>query len=405
MLYIDFQKQNNTNNNIPASAEIAIDTRYKDIRYKYISLSKLDIDTSNLFFMRCPLKSNQQYYNSSSKYLNKYSQDDGFYETKFSFIYYDTAHPTGEVIPFYYKSTEQQLHAVNFKSEISTPQNRTYNNFDPFFEVKNFNNFLGNLNDNIKHYLINNCGWSQTEADVLAPVFYTKDNVLYFNCLSDEQDNSADYIMVDDPTKIQSDNKKFCIGFSTNLSKLLLRPILKKTINNYDFVVFNSTGFSSYFEIILNQVKYKFLSFTNSDYFEYANDIRQLIISTNLSVQPLYNNIKQPEYELDNNYYQATISESILYKLQIDHNKESINRLIYSNNSITNNYSILNSINNNYFQIYISFVDKYNNIVQYQLPPQDNIYVQLAVWTDEPLDGFFGRKRGFSQIDNNIRPH
>ena len=36
MLYIDFQKQNNTNNNIPASAEIAIDTRYKDIKYKYI---------------------------------------------------------------------------------------------------------------------------------------------------------------------------------------------------------------------------------------------------------------------------------------------------------------------------------------------------------------------------------
>ena len=398
MLYIDFHEENNTNNNILAQANISIDTKYKDINYNYISLSKLDIDTSNLFFMRCPLKTNQQYYPSNAKKDGLYSQDDGYYESIFSFIYYDSTYTTGQIIPIYYKSNEQQHRAINFKSQPNT-QNRTYNNFDPYFEVKNFNNMLSNINDNIKYFLHNTIGWTQDDVNVLSPVFYTKDNVLYFNCLSDDQGNSATHIMVDEPTKIGADNKKFCIGFSFNLSKLLLRPILKKTINNYDFVIFDTTGFSSYFEIINDGVKYKLLSFSNSDYFEYANDIRQLIISTNLSVQPLYNNIKQPEFELDNNIFQASFSDNILYKLQIDHNKENINRLIYSNPSITNNYSILNNISNSSFQITVKFVDKYNNIINYMLPPGDNIYLQLAVWSKDPINGFFGRKRGFYQIE------
>lgn len=403
-LYLDFYNLNNTVIDIPARANIAVDTARSGIDYKFISLAKIDIDCSNLYLLKVPLQQPQQYNLSGT-----YKQDEGYYETIFSFKYIDYDNKDNNIIPIpiYFKSNEQTHHIISYTEDITTHK-RTYDNHDKYFEVYNLNNLLSSINENIRNYLVNTIHWSETDAKKYAPCFYTDGDTICYNCLSNDQDNDANHVMVDaigdlDDHLINEGTyayqRKFTIGFSKNLSKLLLRPIMKKNINDYDFVNFETTGISSYFEVEdTDNIKYKILSFYVNNAFDYVNDIRQLLITSNLSVQPLYNNVKQRSFKLDDNNFTCSLSDNVIYKMQINSNSFNINRLIYSQPSITNNYSILNRLSNTNFNITVQFVDKYNNIIDYSLPPGDQMFIQLCAWSDDPVNGFFGRKRGADQV-------
>lgn len=405
-LYLDFQKINTTDDEQPAVANVSIDTARSGIDYKYISLSKLDVDCSGLYLLKVPLQNPQRVNNTGD-----YKQSEGWYETVFKFRYYDYDNngDNKKELSIYFKSNECEHYPIPYEINLQLGE-RLYDNHQKYFEVHNLNNLCDSINENIRNFLVNVIHWSQNDAKKYAPCFYVKDDEIIYNCLNNDQNNDCNHIMVDDLNDLTNDlvsvvggtgyQKKFTITYSTNLSRLLLRPLMRKNINNFDMVKFSTTGITSYFEVQDVDTVYKILNFVSKNAFDYVPDIRQLIITSNLSVQPLYCNMKTKSYKLDDNTLTNTLSENIIYKMQINTNSFNINRLIFSQTSITNNYSILNKLTNTNFMLRIQFVDKYNNIIDYNMPPRDQFYVQLCAWSDEPIDGFFGRKRGYQQIDN-----
>ena len=388
LLYLDFNTTNNNEYEVNAESQIQL-TALPKTQFNRISLSKLDLTLSNLYFMKVPLVNKQVYYDSAHKQYDLYSQDEGWYETIFKFVYFDANNQNGVIKSIYFKSQEESDYKnIPYTSEtISGTEYRTYDNHNKFFIVKNLNNLLNNINENIKNYLKSLNDWSETEAKVIGPTFYTKENVLYCDCLYSVQEGSVNHSQVQKPS--EATGNSFCFGINKELAGLLYKPFLclHQEINGEEFVFLDNsiTGRVNVFTISLpssgEPIPYNICSFLNTDYIDFK-DIKTLIINTNLSVVPLMSNYNNKSFELQSKDIVSSVSEQTIFKMNIQDNAEQLFRLVYSNPNIRNNASGLINLTNTNYKITIKLLDKYNNIYDLKMEKGDSIYVQLLVFNE-----------------------
>ena len=381
MLYFDFDKHNSSDKKELAVATLSLSKNITNPNYDKIALSKLNVDFDDAFFCHVPLKENQE--------VKSGKQDAGYFETIYR-VYYKTnvngLKITGS-LPVYFKSIETTDYASVSYKEID-PTHRTYDNFNEYFKCNNYNNFLKSLNECILDALFaNNHGhldYFGENKKAICPTFFTSGNVLHCNNMSYYQTN-AEVVQKSTPDEVENTVNSFCIGLSANLGKDLYHPFLYSTIkiNNidYTFLDLNTVASSGTF-LEIDSKNYYITDFLNNDYYEYMNDITEILIHTSMPVATLYKNIKKQDFSLTTGEISSDTPADIMGRLCISHDREVISRISYSNTSITNNYSeAYPSIgSSNQFRVYISLVDKYNNIYPLYLLPGSSMYVQLALF-------------------------
>lgn len=397
LLYLDFNTTNNNDYDVKAESIIQMTAQPKT-QFNRIALTKLDFTLSNLYFMKVPLVNKQIYYDTAHKQYGKYSQQEGYFETIFKFCYVDSANPNGIIRSIYYKSEEESDYSnIPYKSEIiNGVEYRTYDNHNKFFTIKNFNNLLRNINENIKIFLTNTdtiTNWTLTEASTISPTFYTKENVLYCDCLYSIQEGTPNHKQVQKISDAVSDNISFCFGINKDLARLLYKPFLclNQIVDGEEFVFLDNslTGKVQVFTISLpsstpgaDPIPYNICSFLNHDYIDFK-DLKTIIINTNLSVVPLMANYNNKSYELQSTDIISSFNEQTLFKFNINDNAEQIFRLTYSNPNIRSNSSGLINLTNTTYSINIKVLDKYNNVYDIPLQKGDNIYCQLLVFNEK----------------------
>lgn len=380
MLYFDFDYYNKTDTKQFASANLSLSKNITNPNYNKIALSKLNIDFEDSFFCHVPLKLNQEVIGGK--------QNAGYFQTIYNVYYYTKISGTVKsgVVPVYYKSLETNDYTnIPFEGNASY---RTYDNFNEYFKCNNYNSFLKSLNDTIMHSLCDaDKGNLTMDYKAIVPTFFTSSNILHCNNMSSYQ-TSALYKQKSTPAEVDTTDNAFCIGISLELGQNLYHPFLYTTLTISDekFVFLNlDTIASSGTYITIDSRDYYITDFQNTDYYEYMNDITEILIHTNMPVATLFKNIKKSSYSLTDGEISSDIPADILWRLCINHDREAISRLSYSNNAITNNYSeAYQGIGSNtQFRVYVSLVDKYNNIYPLHLLPHRSMYVQLALFNTD----------------------
>lgn len=384
MLYFDFDTHNNTDDKILASSTLSLSKNISETNFNHIALSKLTIDFNDSFFCHVPLLENQEI-----KTSGPYQQSQGYFQTIYNIYYYTKINGTVKsgVFPIYFKSIEKNTYASVNKIE-TTPGFATYDNFNSYFEVKNYNNFLKSVNIMLKYCLCDaNYGNLTSTYEDIVPTFFTGSNILHSINLSNYQEDAV-ITQKSLPSEVDASDNCFCVGISKTLGENIYHPFLYTTlkINNEDFTFLNLDVLISKLNYItIGNNKYFLTDYENTDFYEYMNDIQEILIHTNMPVSTLYKTSKKPSYVLTSQDLNDDIAPDILLRLVIDHDRERLSRITYSNPSITNNFSqaYSNIGSSTYFRVYVSMVDKYNNIYPLYLKPNASMYIQMALFNKD----------------------
>lgn len=393
MLYLDFNKTS-TNTNKDTTSFIDIQTNLPT-DFSKLSVSKADLSLS-IPFMTVNIQNPQTYYTTGSEQYRHYSQDNGYYQVKDYKIFYcdydkitDPNNPVARYVErdIYFKNEEFINNNIGEKDAGSG--NKIYDNFNNYFVINHFNSFLKSLNENI-NLLLYDIWNDQTDADNLQTLFYTDTNNT-LNCfmLLNNQTGTHNHCLVDNITSAITDTtgKKFCLGFSKPLYDLLLSPFTynKETYNGTDYYFVNNglVGRGSVFNIQYSTYSYDLIELQNKYYIDYAPTFTSIVLVFNSTVSPLTVNIRKKDFIFnDDTSGDDTLSNiPIIQKFQLNRNTEQIYKLVYSNTSITNNYSSINSLNLQRLQLKLMIQDKFGYL--YDLNFNNNneyIYVQLAVF-------------------------
>lgn len=395
MLYFDFDTHNNTDDKILASSTLSLSKNISETNFNRIALSKLAIDFNDSFFCHVPLKEKQAVLTTGP-----YQQSQGYFQTIYN-VYYcvNKAGTIKEgVFPIFYKSIEKDTwNTVNKETDPSSIPGfeiATFDNFNSYFEVKNYNSFLKSVNQVIKYVLCDSSkGNLGTAYEKICPTFYTASNVLHSINLSsfvDTPETAAEYVQVSTPDECKSTQNTFCLGLSKILGENIYHPFLYTTLTisglyneTEKFTFLNLDVIMSKLEyIVVEDKRYYLTDYQNTDFYEYMNDIQEILIHTNMPVATLYKNSKKPSFVLNSQDISEDISSNIILRLVIDHDRERLSKITYSNPSITNNFSqaYSNIGSSTYFRVYVSMVDKYNNIYPLYLKPNASMYIQMALF-------------------------
>ena len=391
MLYLDFNKTGAETNNINKSVRCIINPQnYLPQDYTKIAVSKMDL-CLNIPFMTVELQNPQIHYlntDSTTKQYGKYSQDDGYYQLKNFKIYYadyNNGAMRYETRDIYFKNYEFEKNNIETR-DTTTPNLKYYNNFNNYFIINHFNSFCKSINENIKNLLYDM--WNDlTDASNLQTLFYT-DNNNKLSCfmLLDNQTGSHQHVLINDPTDIGTDTKKFVLGFSKELYELLLSPFTynKFSYNNEEYYApdNNLVGKGSVFNIQYSTYSYDLIELNNIYYIDYAPTFTSLLITFNSTVSPLTVNVKTKNFILNDEGGDATLLNiPVIQKFQLNRSTEQLYKLVFSNSSITNNYSSINNMNLQRLELAVYAQDKFG--YNYELQFNNNneyIYVQLCVF-------------------------
>lgn len=417
--YLDFEHINLKEDNVKAEAIINLSRNIPKNNYNKCAISKLDLDVGdNWYFQRVPLKQPQTYKNSST-YIDAYNMkdssnnyiynhDNGYFETKYKFCVVKKS--GGNLVfteyPILYKSTE-----VNYNNNIpykstSTPGDYIYDNFNEYFVSYNANNFLSSINECIRVILTKEFTLTNNQYINLLPQFFTDDKKLTYSYFSYSGNNdmqnafpSSLPLLVSFPEEVDAgvypDNVKhpsptlFCIGFNKLVNNLLYHGLVSKKYdttytslnNDYYFLKLDQT-----LEVALsipdindNSKRYNISSQYVNEFYD-MGDIKILTIQGSLPVAPLYTITKMKDYLLDNNNSkESDVQSDIMFKMSINNNTLVPTRFIFSQPSITNNYSsLVGGLNNTNYYIHISYIDKYGNNYDCMLSQGDKIFLSVA---------------------------
>lgn len=386
MIYLDFNKTNSDNND--TTCNIDIQTQLPT-NFTKLAVTKADL-TVNIPFFTVPLVNPQYHYDLVNKNYNLYSQDEGYYETPYSIYYcdYNNNSIRHEERKIYFKNYEfVDNDKVNSKDNDNNY--KIYDNFNNYFVINHFNSFLKSINENINKLLFDM--WhSKEDADNLQTLFNTdNNNTLNIFMLSNYQTEGT-HILVDNPEDAQTDNtgKKFCLGFNKALYDLLLSPFVynKYSYNNIEYFSPNNglVGKGTIFNISLGENKdYDMIELHNNYYIDYIPTFTSIVISFNSNVSPLTVNVRNKNFIYnDKNIADTSLSNiPIIQKFQLNRNTEQIYKLVYNNNSITNNYSSINNLNLQRLTLKIYLQDKYGYLYETKFNNDNEyIYIQLAVF-------------------------
>lgn len=415
--YLDFEHINLKEKNVKAEAIINLSRNIPKNNYSKCAISKLDIDVGdNWYFQRVPLNQPQIYKNSST-YIGAYNMkdgngnyiynhDNGYFETKYKFSIFFKL-PGGSLVfyeyPILYKSSEvQYTNNIPYKT-TSNPGEYIYDNFNEYFISYNANNFLSSINECIRVIFNKLFTPNNNQYINLLPQFYTDDTKLTYSYFSYSGNNNMqkDFpsslpLLVSNPSDVNNGNYPnhpntilFCIGFNKLVKNLLFHGLVTKK---------QMIGNTDYYFLKLDQTLEVALSIpdinntgTNDKYYnissQYVNefydmgDIKLLTIQGSLPVAPLYTITKMKDYILDSNdnNKESDVQSDIMFKMSINNNTLVPTRFIFSQPSITNNFSsLIGGLNNTNYYVHICYVDKYGNNYDCMLSQGDKLFLSVA---------------------------
>lgn len=384
--YIDLETSNNGNEKLIDCDMEANFSSNIPTEYNRISVQKLNISCSAMHFMSVPIKQPQEH--------NNLKQDLGYFETiyslKFIFGNENETEITEITAPiWFYNSEIQNFNYDSIQYQLETTTKRVYDNRNDYFKINNLNTLLKCINSTIKEVLVEyyrdlHHPTITEDADIfkLCPTFITKDNVLNCTIISTYNNKSIILKQISDPEQMQQieDKNAFCMGLSSNLGDMIYRNFSTKTYDNYLFL--QESGLDDYLKIELNSENYYIATFSNTDFFEYMNDIKEIIITSNINVVPRIKTIKPRSFYLNDPSTTYTPLNGVLHVFDISHDREKISVLHYSNQNIDSNYSTLNKDAVSSYRVSVNYVDKYGIIYRHILKQNEYAKIVLVLFKD-----------------------
>lgn len=296
-------------------------------------------------------------------------------------------------INIYFKNPNYQNINVEYNGE-------DYNNNNDYFKLYKLKEFTTIINDTITKLWIENMKLSDS-SKMLLPSFDVLNDVLYV--YQTYNNDTTIFKNVGKPSKISNKIGEFCIGFNSNFQRDFLRSFscikegdyyyidntpLYCSTNNLDVIfVYNSDYYNEGETPTANpemQTKetYYIYEIHDATFYETLSYVSALLLtSNNLPTSGTLSNAQlNYSYKLINNKDSVDNSIKSLIKLNINHSREQLNRLTYSNTAILtntlllNNNSIISSIN-----LKLYYIDKYMNIRELRLHQYDTINIGLTL--------------------------
>jgi len=362
-----------------------------------ISLSKFDLKLNNtLPVYICPIV---------SPYDEVLDTDKGF-KTPYK-IYLCTRTQYDEDYNKFERFDEVKTYEINiyFKnpnySNINVPYQNIggvvdYNNNDEYFKLYKLKEFTRIINETITKLWVDNMKLNDSSKN-LVPIFDVLNDVLYVY----QTYNNSTTIFKNVGKKSNITNKigEFCFGFNEEFQRDFLRSFSCVKEDNIYFID-NTPSFSSLNNIdiitvynsdyydegdtptanpeIQNQETYYIYEIHDATYYETLSYVSALLItSNNIPTVPAYTNAHiNTSYKLINNSNDVSGTVRTLYKLNVDHSREQLTRLIYGNSSLLSNAIQLESntsIQSIHLKIY--YIDKYMNIRELFLNKYDTLNI------------------------------
>jgi len=362
-----------------------------------ISINKVDISLNNtLPVYICPIitpynealdisKGFKTPYKITLKTRTQYD------ETYNKFVLFDEV-KTYE-INIYFKNPNYQNINVEYNGE-------DYNNNNEYFKLYKLKEFTNIINETIKELWTENIKLNDSSKRIL-PKFDVLNDVLYV--YQTYNNDTTIFKNVGKPSKITGLIGEYCIGFNSNFQRDFLRsfscikegdayyidnnPVYASPTNIDLIFVYNSDYYEEGETPTANpemQTKetYYIYEIHDETFYETLNYVSALLlVSNNIPTSGTLSNAQlNNSYKLINNKDSIDNSMKSLIKLNINHSREQLNRLTYSNSAILTNTLLLN--NNSIIQfihLKLYYIDKYMNIRELRLHQYDTLNIGLTL--------------------------
>jgi len=377
------------------NAQLNQNLDFRDVQS--ISVSKIDISLNNtLPVYICPIispynealditKGFKTPYKITLKTRTQYDEDNN------KFVLFDEV-KTYE-INIYFKNPNY--------SNINVEYNNTdYNNNNEYFKLYKLKEFTNIINETIKDLWIENMKLNDSSKRLL-PKFDVLNDVLYV--YQTYNNDTTIFKNVGKPSKITNKIGEYCIGFNSNFQRDFLRsfscikegdayyidnnPVYASPTNLDLIFVYNG----DYYEEgetttpdteTQTQETYYIYEIHDATFYETLSYVSALLLtSNNLPATGTYSNAQiNNSYTLINNKESVDNSVKSLIKLNINHSREQLNRLTYSNTAILTNTILLNNQSSiQFINLKLFYIDKYMNVRELRLHQYDSINISLTL--------------------------
>lgn len=373
--YIDIDKLASDNNTL-ATVNKTLNTSLNLNKYNNLSLVKLDL-TVDVPLMKVILD------NNNPDVIIK----DGYYKTIYNICltYYNNESNAYEdkVYNVWFHRHWINNNKVEFKTDDNN--NIVVNNFNDYFIIYNLEVLNHCVNESILncfHKFINN---TDTFNNCI-PIFHCSNNILYYDVVKSFNSTSNNYRFYQSRDTLISSGDKygFTIGYNYHLYNLYFKvyEVQNYKFNNELFYYMVDNYYGSTTKININNEDYYLCRYTNSSYYEYCSDIKGLLITTNIKTNSTFINIKTPDYEIKaDDFIISDNGLNVFSRLNIDHDREHITRIIYTNSNIKNNTrTIYPDSNVQQISINLYFLDKYGYAYAVKMNKYDNYNIELCLF-------------------------
>ena len=275
-----------------------------------------------------------------------------------------------------------------------------YNNNNEYFKLYKLKEFTNIINETITKLWVDNMKLNDS-SKMLLPSFDVLNDVLYV--YQTYNNSTTIFKNVGKPSKITGLIGEYCIGFNEEFQRDFLRTFscikeddayyidntpLYCSTNNLDLIfVYNSDYYEEGETPTANpemqtQETYYIYEIHDNTFYETLSYVDAILItSNNIPAIPAFTNAHiNNSYHLINNSNDVSGTIRTLIKLNVDHSREQLTRLIYSNSSILTNAIQLESdtlIQSIHLKLY--YVDKYMNIRELMLNKYDTLNIGFTL--------------------------
>jgi hypothetical protein len=341
--------------------------------FNNLSLVKLDL-TADIPLMRVILD------NNNPDVIVK----DGYFRTIYNFVisYFKDGEIVDKKYNVWFHNHNEDYNNIAVKVENN---NKIVDNFNEFFVIYNLEQLNHCVNESMSEAFTKEISNLEVFAEVV-PEIHSTNNVLYYNILHSFKTDSTNYRFYQSRRDLinSGDNYGFTISYNYELFNLYFKVLEfeKNKLFNENYYSVVPVYYGSTTKVDINGENYYLYKYENSSYYEYCSDIKSVLVCTNIKTNSTYLNLKMQNYEIkrDNDILDNNML-NVFSRLNIDHDREHITRIIYSNSNIKNNTTTIysnGSISNISVNIYI--LDKYGYYYKLNMHKYDNYTVELCLF-------------------------
>ena len=285
----------------------------------------------------------------------------------------------------------------NYSSINVEYNNIDYNNNNDYFKLYKLKEFTNIINDTITKLWVDNMKLNDS-SKMLLPSFDVLNDVLYV--YQTYNNDTTIFKNVGKPSKITNKIGEYCFGFNEEFQRDFLRTFscikeddayyidntpLFSNLTNIDLIfVYNSDYYNEGDTPTANpemqtKEQYYIYEIHDATFYETLSYVSAILItSNNIPAVPAYTNshINTSSYKLINNSKDVYGTLRTLIKLNVDHSREQLTRLIYSNSSVlTNAIQLENDTSIQSIHLRVYYIDKYMNIRELNLNKYDTLNI------------------------------